>query len=150
MAVSGYSIWHINAEFPQYAHFKDLGQLGAYIIGRPWGQAIYISEFYGRSNILVYYPNYPSYPTYSTVDLAFSTVHGTFNYSCASHESGGNNSQYLYIGNNTGNTYLKLIDIHIPWMGYTWSREYLASVGNAVAWNGGNFGGGAMTFRFYG
>ena len=47
------SIQSIKNEFPQYG-YNDLGQLGAYIIGRNWGQTISMNEFYGRTNEVSY------------------------------------------------------------------------------------------------
>ena len=153
MAVSGYNIAAIKAEFPQHAHMNDLGSLGAAIIGRPFGQAIWISEFYGRSNILTYYPTFPAYPTYSTNEYSFGTAHGMAYFDASSHEFQGTNSQYLNVSKTVAynpTAWAKLIDVHIPWMGYTWSKATLEANNYGVSWPGGNFSGGSMTWRFYG
>ena len=152
MAVSGYTIWHINQEFPQYAHMKDLGSLGAHIIGRPFGQTIWISEFYGRSNILIYYPSFPAYPA-NFGYYGFDTAHGHFVFGASSHEWNGNNSQTLehaYVTGQNPTAWAKFIDVHIPWMGYTFSKASFEQNGYSIGWGGGNFGGGPMTYRFYG
>jgi hypothetical protein len=152
MAVSGYSIWHIHQEFPQYAAYKDLGQLGSLIIGRPWGNTISINEFYGRSNILTYNPNFPAYPA-NEAYYSFATAHGTFWYLASSHESGGNNRQTLdlsYTVSNNPTVWSKFIRCEIPWMGYSLDVNWWAGQGYRFTWYGGNFSGGAMPFTIYG
>lgn len=72
------SIQSLKDEWTQWAGYNDLNSWGQLVLGRPSGQAVSLSEFYGRSNVTVLGPYNLAMapPNSSTGEVIVGTGHG--------------------------------------------------------------------------